>query len=142
MKEKTKNGLNHFCTILLGILIVVFVWTLAISVPIYTRSFYYSQIDKFEIVEETGYSKDTIKEAYGEVLDYLTLHKKFGTGSLSYSEEGRAHFADCQRLFDLNLSLLVVSAAGIIVIAALALAKKIKLKKYGFILGWLQFCCL
>lgn len=131
MKEKTKNSLNHCCTILLGLFVIVFIWTFAISIPIYARSFYYDQIDKLEIVEESGYDRATIVEAYDEVLDFLTLHKKFGTGKLGYTEEGKAHFVDCQRLFDLNLSLMVVSAAGIVVIIALVLAKKIQLKKYG-----------
>ena len=114
----------------------MFVWTLAISVPVYARSLYYSQIDALGIEESSGYNKEIITEAYDEVLDYLTLHKKFGTGALAYSNEGKAHFEDCQRLFDLNLSLLVVSVAGIIAIVVLALTKKIKLKKYGKFNVW------
>lgn len=131
MKDKTKNVFNHILTILLGIAIVVFIWTLAISIPIYSRSFYYGEIDRYKIDETSGFDKQTIIKAYDDVLDFLTFHKEFKTGDLNYSEEGKAHFVDCQRLFDLNIILLAVSFVIIAIITILALCKKIELKKYG-----------
>ena len=48
-----------------------------------------------------------LKEAYDEVLNYLTLpNKPFGTGQLKYSESGMSHFVDCKKLFNLNISLI------------------------------------
>ena len=43
----------------------------------------------------------------------------FGTGALKYSESGAAHFADCKVLFDLNLGLMLSSAAVLVVLIVL-----------------------
>ena len=135
MNEKTKRGLNFFYTILFGIFIMLFVWTFAISIPIYARGIYYSQINSIE--RESDYDRETIKAAYDEVLDYLTLHKKFGTGKLSCSDDAKAHFADCQKLFDLNLSVMIISAVGIVVLLVLARKKIIELKNIkGYNIGF------
>ena len=73
------------------------------------------------MVEDTGYEYEVIKEAYDEVLDYLTLPGgEFGTGKLAYSEDGASHFADCKALFNLNAWGYVVSAALIIILLVLS----------------------
>lgn len=114
--------------------------TVAIAAPLYSRSFYYAQVES--IKKETGYSSETITQAYDEVMDYLTLHKKFGTGDLAYSEEGKAHFKDCQRLFDINLIVLVLSIVAVITLGALDASKKIKLAKpKGFNLAFYAGIC-
>lgn len=107
MKEKV---VNTTCSILYGIAIAVLVITFSIGLPIYARQFYYWHIDSLDLVERTGYDYDTIKDAYDEVLDYLTIPgKEFGTGELLYSEEGASHFADCKVLFDLNAQAFLVA---------------------------------
>ena len=126
---KKKNFWNWFCTIALGFFAVLFIWSFALSVPIYSRYIYYSQIS--EIVAISGYSKSTVKTAYDQVLDYLVWHNDFATGELSCSESAKAHFSDCQKLFDLNLCLLVISAVGLATIGLLAHKKIIKLKRIG-----------
>lgn len=129
-----RNFWDWFATILFGICCVIFVWTFALSVPIYCRFIYYYKIN--EISAESGYGTQTIKESYDEVLDYLTLHKEFGTGELVCSDSAKAHFADCQKLFDLNLGLLVASAVCIVILSLLAATKKITLKKVGKFNVW------
>ena len=100
MREKV---INTTCSILYGIAIAILIITFSIGLPIYFRQFYYWHIDGLDMVEKTGYDYQTIKDAYDEVLDYLTLPgMEFGTGELAFSEEGAAHFADCKVLFDLN----------------------------------------
>ena len=142
MAEKGKSFLNHFLTILFGVAIVLFVWTFSISLPIYVRAFYYTQIDALNIEESSGYDKTTIKEAYDDVLDYLTLHKDFGTGELKCSESAKAHFADCRTLFDINLSVMIVSAVVILTICILAAKHVIELKKYkGFNIWFFSAIC-
>ena len=126
---KMKKFWDWFSTILLGVLVVVFVWSLALSVPIYTRSIYYSQMD--QISSESGFDKNMIKSAYDDLLDYLVLHKEFKSGDFTCSEDARSHFADCQRLFDLNLAFLIISAVGIIVLIVLFSKKIVSLKKLG-----------
>ena len=75
------------------------------------------QIDALDLVEFSGFSKIAIKEAYDQVLDYLTLPgKEFGTGVMAHSEEGAAHFADCKVLFDLNATVLICSGLCLLVL--------------------------
>ncbi len=100
MKQKF---INTACSILYGIVIAILVVTFSIGLPIYVRQFYYWHIDGLDMVEKTGYDYGTIKDAYDDVLDYLTIPgNEFGTGKLAFSEQGASHFADCKVLFDLN----------------------------------------
>ena len=87
--------------------IVLFLLTAAIGLPIYIRPFYYAHIEAFDLPARSGYTAEEIRTAYDEVLDYLTLPgKEFSTGVLPHSQAGKAHFADCKVLFDLNASVL------------------------------------
>ena len=114
---------NKILTAVLGIFIALFIITFSIGLPIYFRPFYYMQIESLGIPEMCGESYETIKDAYDEVLDYLTLPgKEFGAGVFKYSEEGKSHFVDCKVLFDLNASVLIISIAAIAIL--LILAKK------------------
>ena len=119
MKNKIVSAI--FC-LALCLLIITF----SIGLPIYFRPFYYLQIDALEIPAKTGYSKAVITEAYNEVLDYLTLPgREFGVGELEFSQSGKSHFEDCKVLFNLNISVLLVSLLVIVVILVL--------KKRGFV---------
>ena len=133
LKSKTWNGV---ISAVFAISLVILILTFSIGLPIYFRPFYYMQIDSLEIRDqvmvyndyfELGYTEEEIndeslKNAYDEVLDYLTLGKEFGTGIFNYSEEGKSHFADCKVLFDLNAIALLLSFA--ITTSVLVLAKK------------------
>ena len=117
-----KKVLNHSLTILFIISLFLLIITFSIGLPIYFRPFYYLQIKTLNMEELTGYSYETIKEAYDQVLNYLTLSTPFGTGELKYTIEGYNHFADCKVLFNLNLIVLIVSF--LIVITLIILSKK------------------
>lgn len=113
MKHKLLTSLWCLFTILLVI-------TGSIALPIYFRPFYYWQIEPLGIPEATGLDKQTVMEAYDEVLDYLILpNREFGTGVFPHSAEGASHFADCKVLFDLNGTVLVISAVGLAMLAVL-----------------------
>lgn len=116
-------------TVILFLAIMFATLTFSIGLPIYFRPFYYIQIDTLNMVEETDYSRETIKEAYDEVLDFLTIGTPFGTGDLAWSESGKSHFEDCKVLFDLNFWVFIVSAVLCVAMAVLAKLKKIKLIK-------------
>lgn len=104
--------MNKVCTALLCISLILLTLTLSIALPIYIRPFYYMQIEELGIPEKTGYDKETVKAAYDQVLDYLTLPgKEFGTGVFPYSEEGKSHFEDVRGLFVLNGSVLLSALA-------------------------------
>ena len=112
MREfKQYKNLNAALTALFIAALVVLILTFSIGLPIYCRFFYYIQIKTLGLEEKTGWDYATIKEAYDEVLDFCTLPgKPFGTGSLKWSQEGAAHFADCKVLFALNFYGLLCSA--------------------------------
>lgn len=102
---------NIALTALFVIALVLFILTFSIGLPIYGRFFYYIQIKTLHLTEQTGWSYDVIKEAYDDVLDYLTLPgHEFGTGQLAWTESEAAHFADCKVLFNLNFWALISSS--------------------------------
>ncbi len=110
----------------LSITLFLFIITFSISLPIFIRPFYYAHIDALNLTQ-SGFSKAEIKEAYNEVLDFLTLPgKEFSTGVLKHSNEGAAHFYDCKKLFTLNTSVLLISAAVIIITFLIKRTKKLK----------------
>lgn len=86
----------------------------SIAAPIIIRPFYYAQIDPLELERSSGLSREEIIEAYDEVLDYcIGASDEFSAGVLPFSESGSAHFADCRRLFILDLWLFFGSMAAI-----------------------------
>ena len=104
-------------SVLCAACVFLFLLTASIGLPIYFRPFYYAHIGAYELERVSGYSEAEIRQAYDEVLDYLTLPgKEFGTGVLPHSADGRAHFEDCKGLFDLNAGLLMGSAAALAVL--------------------------
>ena len=118
-------------SLLLILSIIIFTITFSIGLPIYVRPFYYAHIEALDMPYWTDLSADTIREAYDEVLDYLTLPGgEFGAGVLKYSEEGASHFADCKKLFNLNLWAMLISAA--VMITVLLLNKKGRVTIYNF----------
>ena len=123
---------NKLFTGLLGFFIAILVITFSIGLPIYCRPFYYWQIDVLDIEEYSGADRETIIEAYDELLDFLTIPgNEFSTGDFLYSEEGKSHFVDCKVLFDLNLYAFIVASLG----TALLLI----LKKLGVFTLWRPF---
>lgn len=101
------------------VFIVLFVISGAIALPLFFRSFYYAHVGWLDIPEKTGYTEEEAREAFDEMMDYcMGKSDEFGTGKLAWSEEGKSHFDDCKKLFDLDKVLLVVSAIGIGVCAA------------------------
>lgn len=119
---------DRVCSILFAIAVFFLIITFSIGIPIYFRPFYYAHIDAMELDAKTRFTKSEIKEAYNDVLDYLTLPGgEFGAGEMKYSEEGMSHFADCKVLFNLNAAVLVISA--ITVIALLVFHKQGRIKR-------------
>ena len=103
--------LNVILTIVFAVAVFLLIITASIALPIYLRFFYYLQIEPLNLPASTGYDYQTIKTAYDEVLNFLTLpNAPFGTGVFKYTESGMAHFYDCKVLFDLNLTVLLISA--------------------------------
>lgn len=114
--------MKRFLSVICIICVFLFLLTAAVGLPIYIRPFYYAHIGACDLERISGYSETEIRQAYDEVLDYLTLPgREFGTGVLPHSAAGKAHFVDCKGLFDLNASVLLGSG---LVLAVLFLMRK------------------
>ena len=103
-------------SIILAVALALFILSASIAVPILIRELYYGQIDKLNLTETTGYSRETIIEAYDEMMDYCTgggekSGLEFGTGKLAWSPEGKAHFDDVAKLFSLDLLIMEITTA-------------------------------
>lgn len=108
-----KNA-NKLPAIVMSIAVALAILTGSIAAPIIIRPFYYAQIDPLELERSSGLSREEIIEAYDEVLDYcIGASDEFSAGVLPFSESGSAHFADCRRLFILDLWLFFGSMAAI-----------------------------
>ena len=119
-------------SILCSLFLALFLLTAAIAVPILCRPFYYAQINSLALPQQTDWSEETIRGAFDEVMDYLVKDAPFGTGTLKWSESGRAHFADCRGLFQLDFILLGASAAALAVLAlALKLGRRSAYRFWG-----------
>ncbi len=88
----------------LSALTALFILTAAIAAPILLRPFYYAHITPLNLEQATGLSRAQIITAYDQVLDYCTGRTEvFSAGGLSFTQAGRAHFADVRQLFLLDL---------------------------------------
>ena len=130
----TKRVIDTTLSVVFIIAVVILTITFSIGLPIYVRAFYYSHIpsiqEEFKTELDVTVETDVIKEAYDEVLDFLTLEgREFGTGQLPVSEEGKGHFEDCKVLFDLNRNALIISVLLIVALVILNRFGIITLKK-------------
>lgn len=97
-------------TVIVAAVVFVYILSSSFAVPILWKGFYYAQIDSLNIEQTSGYSRDQIVTAYSEVVDYcIGARDDFAVGGMSYSDAGKDHFADCRKLFILDLGLLVGS---------------------------------
>lgn len=120
MNKRKSFSANTALSLLFSVALFLFIITFSIALPIYCRPFYYAHIEPLNLSELSGFSANEIKTAYNEVLDYLTIPgKDFSIGVMEYSEEGKAHFADCKFLFSLNASVLLASALCLILLLVL-----------------------
>lgn len=119
-------------TVLLSILTAVILLTAALAVPILCRPFYYAHIEPLELCEQTGLTRDEIKTAFDEMLDYCLGAEEFSTGVLRWSESGKSHFTDVRVLFLLDLRIL---AAAVIAWIILWVISRLTGRQPGRLLG-------
>ncbi len=92
---------------LMSLAIALALLTGAIAAPILCRPFYYAHIGPLGLEERTGLTRDEIKTAYDEMLDYCLGGEEFSTGVLKWSDSGKSHFTDVRFLFRLDLDVLI-----------------------------------
>ena len=114
MKKTSSKPLSVFLAAMMALALL----TGATAAPILCRPFYYAHIGPLGLEERTGLTRDEIKTAYGEILDYCLGKEEFSTGVLKWSESGKSHFTDVRVLFKLDLTAL---ACALGTLGALAL---------------------
>lgn len=119
-------------SVLLAISIALTLLTGAIAAPILCRPFYYAHIGPLELEERTGLTREEIRTAYDEMLDYCLGREEFSTGVLKWSQSGKDHFTDVRVLFLLDLR---VFAAGIAAIVLLLVAGRLRRRSPARLLG-------
>ncbi len=121
---------SKFFSVLTSILTALFLLTGAVAVPILWRGFYYWQMDSLHLPYRSGFSPEVVRGAFDQVMDYLVKGAEFGTGQLAWSEEGKAHFADCRALFRLDFLVLGLSALLLLLILVLCLRGRLRLHRF------------
>ena len=119
-------------TVVLAALTAVVLLTAAIAVPILCRPFYYAHITPLELCEKTDLTRDEIKTAFDEMMNFCAGNSEFSTGVLRWSESGKNHFADVRSLFLLDLWAL---AAAAILLAILLIVSRSTGRRPGSLLG-------
>lgn len=108
------------CAVALFLSVFFLIISFSVAIPIIVRPIYYTQLNKSNMETLGPYSKEQIKEAYDDILDFLTLKKKdFSCGQLKFSKSGQDHFKDCRNLFVLDFSILSISATITIILLLL-----------------------
>lgn len=105
----------------------LFFISFAVSIPAVFRPFYYACITPLHIEETSGYDRETIVEAYDDVMAFIWEGAEFKTGSLEWTEEEKEHFEDCIPLF--RLQVILASLLGAYLLVYLILVKKGIVKK-------------
>lgn len=123
---------SKLLTIALAIVTAVVLLTAAIAVPILCRPFYYAHIAPLELCEQTGLTRDEIKTAFDDMMNFCVGNKEFSTGVLRWSESGKDHFTDVRSLFLLDLRALVGS---IFLLAFILIVSHLSGRRPGRLLG-------
>ena len=97
----------------LPILITLFIISASAVFTLNFRPLYYHDISSLNIEETSGYSENVIRENYDALIDYNSVfHRGSLDLSLPMSREGRIHFQDVKRIFDVLQILCVLSLIG------------------------------
>ena len=123
---------SKLLTVVLAFLTAVILLTAAISAPIPCRPFYYAHIGPLDLCEQTGLTRDEIKTAFDEMMDFCVGNAEFSTGVLRWSESGKSHFTDVRELFLLDLRALAVSA---LLLATVLVVSRLSGRRPGNLLG-------
>lgn len=123
---------SKLLTLALAVLTALTLLSAAIAAPILCRPFYYAHITPLHLCERTGLTREEIKTAFDEMLDYCLGAEEFSTGMLRWSQEGKSHFTDVRALFLLDLRALLVCA---VLLCALVLLSRLTGRKCARLLG-------
>lgn len=118
-----------------AVLIALIVLSGAIALPVLFRPFFYWHIGPLRLTELVELTPEQIKTAYNEMMNFcIGWTDTFSAGVLPFSVSGAEHFADVQKLFVLDLWVLV--AASLLLIALRIVFHKEDLRLAGHTPGF------
>lgn len=96
------RSLKDFAGFILALAITAFLIGSAVVGTLGYRKLYYKDVDRLNIPEQSGYSKEEILENYDALIDYNMKWKdtRLEFPTLPMSENGRTHFAEVKDIFD------------------------------------------
>ncbi|MDR0831598.1 MAG: TIGR01906 family membrane protein [Bacillales bacterium] len=109
-------------TIFYILILIVFIISFSIALPILFRPFYYWQIEALAINKMTIPSLyrtlqiPEIKKVFDSLMNYLIGLGEYNVVPLASSEEGALHFVDVKNLFLLDIFALIITSGFIIII--------------------------
>ena len=121
---------SRIMTVATALLLALLLLSVSIAVPILVRPYYYIHIDAFDLPSQTGFTKDEIKNAYNQMLDYCVgKTEEFSTGVFAWSEDGKSHFDDVSRLFKLDFAVIAVCGVALVALLLIKLKCHVRFKK-------------
>ena len=129
--NKEARLIDKIMTIVFIVVLVLFILSCSIFMPLMNRGFYYAQIDDLNIVETLNnytredYTKDDVIEAFDDVMDFIWKGSEFKTGKLKFSESGKSHFEDCVPLFWLDFIVFIITSILMITFLILNITKTV-----------------
>lgn len=123
--------MRRLSDILVAVSAMVFIISLSVMLTLQFRPFYYLEIERLNIAEESGYSQEEIRENYDALIEYNVspFQKELTLPSMPMSEEGRIHFREVKAIFQLILKLFIGSA----VILSIGAVYKNQKKQYDYL---------
>lgn len=108
----------------------LFVISFSVVVTLNFKPLYYMDVEILNLVESSGYSKETIIENYDALIDYNSM---FNFGELEFdglkmSNEGRIHFEEVKEIF-VGLQILMIITG---VLAFIGIFYKVRKKDFAF----------
>ena len=108
---------NTLYALLVAVLVLLLSTAVGLGFIHITNQPYLESVDKLEIPETSGFSREEILENYNAVMDFLSpfSNKPFALPTMEYSPSGARHFEDCKPIFN------AVYLLGLLAFLALAL---------------------
>ena len=99
--------------------ITFFVFSAAVVLILYLRPLYYIDMGLLRISELSGMSEAAMKENYDILINYNLLWNRGDLvfKGLAMSDQGRIHFQECKRIFDIVQIICIVTGIGTVITA-------------------------
>lgn len=111
--------------ILLPLFITIFILTSAVILTLNFRPLYYHDMTALKIEQTSGFSKKVIYENYNALINYNSIFQRGDLSlTLPMSEEGKIHFMEVKRIFDVIQLLCPLSFAAALFLGLSELKKK------------------